>query len=74
MKTASKPTRLPESKSCFLGPLGLHTYNAERTECIWCGPNSLAWKPGKWVQVTDEAGTYLAWSADCEAELEGGAE
>lgn len=61
--------RLPTSKGCYIGPLGLHTFNAERTECIWCGPNALGFKPGRWVQVEDEAGSYSAWSADCEAEL-----
>jgi hypothetical protein len=38
--------------------------NAEHTECIWCGPNGLAWKPGKWVEVNDELGTYQAWSVE----------
>ena len=45
---------------CPIGPLNLHTMNHERTECIWCGPNGLAWKPGKWVTATD--GNSSAWS------------
>lgn len=48
---------------CWLGPLHLHTMNYERTECIWCGPNSLAWKPGKWVDVGKG---YNAWSVEKE--------
>ena len=71
MTEAMSELRLPRTKGCFIGPLNLHTYNAERTECIWCGPNHLATKPGKWVPVEDEAGKYTAWSADCEAELAG---
>lgn len=65
--------RPPDTPGCFIGPLGLHTLNAERTECIWCGPNALATKQGKWVAVEDEDGKYMAWSADCEAELAGAA-
>lgn len=65
-----KPSnRLPTSKGCYIGPFGAHTYNAERTECIWCGPNNLRFKSGSWVSVEDESGRYLAWSADCESEL-----
>lgn len=64
-----KESRLPKTARCFIGSLGLHTYNAERTECIWCGPNALAWKPGKWVHVEDETGKYTAWSADIESIL-----
>lgn len=45
---------------CPIGSLNLHTYNYERTECIWCGPNVLAVKPGRWVKI--EGGS--AWSAD----------
>ena len=45
---------------CPIGPLNLHTWNFERTECIWCGPGALAWKPGRWVPVGD--GTQ-AWQA-----------
>lgn len=60
-------SNLPKSKGCYIGPLGLHTYNAERTECIWCGPNTLARKPGKWVKMHDEAGDYTAWSVDLQA-------
>ena len=52
---------LPVNDWCPIGPLGAHTYNAERTECIWCGPHALAWKPGKWVDLGD--GTR-AWSVD----------
>lgn len=36
---------------CPIGSLGLHTWNYERTECIWCGPGALAWKPGHWVPL-----------------------
>lgn len=52
---------LPTGEWCPIGPLNLHTYNHERTECIWCGPGRLAWKPGHWVDNGD--GTN-AWSAD----------
>ena len=47
------------SDHCWLGPLNLHTYNHERTECIWCGPGRLAWKPGVWVEQGDG---LSAWS------------
>jgi hypothetical protein len=50
---------MPTSQRCPIGSLNLHTYNAERTECIWCGPNALATKPGVWVPNGD--GTS-AWS------------
>lgn len=56
----AEPT-LPESSRCPIGPLGLHTYNHERTECIWCGPNLLATKSGRWVSNGD--GTS-AWSVE----------
>lgn len=48
---------------CPIGPLGLHTMNHERTECIWCGPGRMAWKPGRWVKETD--GTF-AWTVEPE--------
>jgi len=32
----------------------------EGDECIWCGPNRLAWLPGKWVSCGD----YSAWQAE----------
>lgn len=54
------------SGRCPIGSLGLHTYNYERTECIWCGPNRLAWKPGRWVTV--EPGKTTAWMATPERE------
>ena len=54
-----KPSTLPSSPTCPIGSLNLHTYNYERTECIWCGPNQLAWKPGRWVSTGDG---YNAWS------------
>ncbi len=61
---------MPKSQFCFIGSLNLHTYNAERTECIWCGPNSLATKPGHWVTVEDDSGKYSAWSVEpVEAEV-----
>ena len=53
-------TTLPTGQWCPIGPLNLHTYNYERDECIWCGPNRLASKPGRWVPLSD--GTS-AWSA-----------
>lgn len=46
---------------CPIGPLSLHTWNYERTECIWCGPNRLATKPGRWVPLGDG---LSAWSTD----------
>lgn len=45
---------------CPIGPLSAHTFNYERDECIWCGPNNLAWKPGRWVSLGDG---LSAWSA-----------
>ena len=73
-RTARRPAmakRFPNSRHCFIGPLGLYIFNAERTECIWCGPNALTFKPGRWMPVEDEFGSYSAWSADCESELAG---
>ena len=64
MTAPVKTSKLPTSQYCFIGSLNLHTYNAERTQCIWCGPDSLATKPGHWVKVTDEAGDYTAWSVE----------
>lgn len=49
------------SDRCPIGPLNLHTYNHERTECIWCGANGLAWKPGRWV---DQGNGTHAWSVE----------
>lgn len=56
------------TKRCPIGSYGAHTYNAENDECIWCGPNSLAWRPGHWVQVESIEGhpeilPHSAWSA-----------
>jgi hypothetical protein len=51
---------LTASKVCMIGPYGGHTANFEKTECIWCGPNRLAWMPGKWIPI-DKGGN--AWSA-----------
>lgn len=48
------------SQWCPIGPLNLHTMNYERTECIWCGPGRLGWKPGRWV---DLGNGMNAWSA-----------
>lgn len=46
---------------CPIGPYQTHTWNYERTECIWCGPNALAWKPGRWVAIGDG---LSAWSVE----------
>lgn len=54
-----------KSDNCPIGPLQLHTMNFENTECIWCGPNRLAGKPGKWVETAP--GTS-AWSVEVETE------
>lgn len=54
---------MPGGDRCPIGSLGLHTWNHERTECIWCGPGKLAWQPGRWVDNGD--GTS-AWSAESE--------
>lgn len=56
---SGKLATLPDSDTCPLGPLQLHTYNYERDECIWCGPNSLAVKPGRWMKIENGR----AWSA-----------
>jgi hypothetical protein len=50
---------------CPIGPLQAHTMNHEQTECIWCGPNALAWKPGHWVPVGNG---FSAWSTAAPAE------
>ena len=49
------------SARCPIGPLNLHTMNYERDECIWCGPNGLAWKDGKWVDIGNGSN---AWSVE----------
>lgn len=46
---------------CPIGPLNLHTRGYQTEECIWCGPNRLALKPGKWMPNGD--GTQ-AWAVD----------
>jgi len=50
---------LPTGQRCPIGPLNAHTYNYERDECIWCGPNALAAKPGRWRSI---GGGLSAWS------------
>jgi hypothetical protein len=47
------------SGRCPIGPLNLHTMNYEQTECIWCGPNVLAAKEGRWIKLGDG---LRAWS------------
>lgn len=60
--------------SCPIGPLGLHTANYERTECIWCGPGRQAWKPGRWVDLGDgkSAWTVIAPAALADPTETGG--
>ena len=54
-------TTAPIGAHCPIGSLSLHTWNYEHTECIWCGPNALATKPGRWVSI----GKGLsAWSVE----------
>jgi hypothetical protein len=65
---STQPSTLPTSQWCPIGSLNLHTYNHERTECIWCGPNCLSTKPGRWVSQGD--GTS-AWSVEPDARPEG---
>jgi len=48
---------------CYIGSYGAHTLNAERDECIWCGPNLLAKKPGKWVSISDDPSS-TAWQVN----------
>lgn len=55
---------LPETQWCPIGSMNLHTYNYERNECIWCGPNALGTKPGRWVEIGDG---LSAWSVEQEA-------
>jgi len=50
---------MPTGARCPIGPLNLHTYNHEQNECIWCGPNALATKPGRWMPIGDG---LSAWS------------
>lgn len=52
---------MPDNQRCYIGPLNLHAYNYERSECIFCGPNSLAWQDGKWID--NENGT-MSWSVN----------
>ena len=52
---------MPRGDYCPIGGLNLHTYNYERTECIWCGPNRLCLQPGRWVDTGDG---YSAWSVE----------
>lgn len=56
----------PKNGRCPIGSLGAHSYNAEDDECIWCGPNLLAWGPGHWVQFAEGEHRILpahqAWS------------
>lgn len=54
------------SENCPIGPLSLHTWNYERTECIWCGPNALACKPGRWVNIGDG---QSAWTTETREAL-----
>lgn len=61
MSGVTEASTLPESQRCPIGSLGLHTYNAEHTECIWCGPNRLAWQPGRWVDMEDGFSAWTAW-------------
>jgi hypothetical protein len=49
---------MPRTDTCPIGPLHLHTYNHERSECIWCGPHNLAWKPGVWVDNGDGTSSW----------------
>jgi hypothetical protein len=50
---------MPTGQWCPIGSLNLHTYNHERTECIWCGPGRLAWQEGRWI---DQGDGRSAWS------------
>lgn len=50
---------MPTGEWCPIGSLNAHTYNYERNECIWCGPNRLAWQEGRWVDIGDG---FSAWS------------
>ena len=52
-------SKMPKSDRCHIGPLGLHSYDHERTQCIWCGVDALAWKEGRWV---DQGDGTSAWS------------
>jgi hypothetical protein len=61
-KTQPVPDTMPKTQRCYIGPLQAHTYNYEGNECIWCGPNQLAWMEGRWVPSKD--GTTQAWSAN----------
>jgi hypothetical protein len=49
------------SNYCPIGSLNLHTMNFEKDQCIWCGPDALAWKPGRWVDTGDG---FSAWSVE----------
>lgn len=55
---------------CPIGSLHLHTMNAERTECIWCGPGQLAWKPGRWVPIPEAEGGGQAWTVTPSGDAE----
>lgn len=65
-KGAPKST-LPATGSCPIGPLHLHTYNLERDECIWCGPNVLCKRIGAWVPIPNDNGLPTierAWTTE----------
>jgi hypothetical protein len=49
------------SNWCPIGPLGLHTWNFECDQCLWCGPDQLALKPGHWMPLGNG---LSAWSAN----------
>lgn len=59
--SAAREAQMPKTDRCPIGPLGAHTYNYERTECIWCGPSRLCSKPGRWVDIGDG---LSAWSTE----------
>jgi hypothetical protein len=59
MSAEKVATTMPAGERCPIGPLNAHTYNYEHDECIWCGPNGLGWKPGRWVPLGDG---LSAWS------------
>lgn len=61
--SAKKQSTKPVSGWCPIGSLSLHTLNYEQDQCIWCGPDGLAWKPGRWV---DTGNGFNAWSVEKE--------
>ena len=52
---------MSDMEFCLGGPLQVHNYDYYGIECIWCGPNYLAKRSGRWDVRPDGE---LAWRVD----------